>query len=76
MGILDVLLLYKISTMHKEAIEQEHAYKVVKARRGIREALQKQATLTVRHSLEFTCNQATREALSPSSLRQEFQLAH
>ena len=41
----DVLARHEASSMHKEAVEQERACQVVKARGGIREAVQGQVTL-------------------------------
>ena len=41
----DMLSRYEGSVMHREALEQEHACKMVRARGGIKEALDKQVTL-------------------------------
>ena len=41
----DVLARHEASTMHKEALEQERACQIVKARGGIREAMQGQVVL-------------------------------
>ena len=49
--------------MHKEALEQEHACQIVKARRGIREAmqgqvvLQRKAVVGAMKCLYWLCNQ-------------------
>ena len=41
----DVLARHEASTMHKVALEQERACQIVKARGGIREAMQGQVVL-------------------------------